>query len=865
MDLLTDNIVVSVNGRALLAEKDSTDDAKVHVMMSMLATDVFNPDNQIIAGRICAYRAAKSCQHLQGFLDVAGHLLSDMFKSFCVKHMAVLDKTLAEEFPWNFVTQDYFSANTLVQSYLLRPFVDMPPCEGPIMKNLRIAIQLYGPDDDIDAVIKAFKDMNRGYYTHASPTIFNSGTKRPQLASCFLLEAADTLDGFIREPVGDMATISACNGAVGIVMSKCRHSSIGYNGKAGGVIPVGRVYDRTLECVDQGGKRKGAGTAFLDVSHVDLWEFIKATDNFGSHDVKYNSLFTCVWGRDLFFHRCSIDGDWTVFCPATVPGLFDLYGPDFEKEYLRLESLAHTREVEYTEAVKMRESLVAGSPEYMTAVIQEIKARKARIVFKTYKAQKILDHIVDIQGKSGTPFVMNGDTCNYKSNQKSLGPIGGSNLCIEIVEKSSPDKIASCNLASVNLSLFAKKYVSIPDDSTEEATAAILRDGFDFQGLAETMRNVVNNLEKVIDHNLYPLDKIRVPNMENRPLGIGVSGLDDAFKAMDLVHGSIASRILNRMIFACMYYNFLETSADLADIHGPYPSFREGSFKRFMRLDDKKEPMFATCHGSPVSNGQLQFDLWKEEAEMLSLTGRLNHEVYDRSKDEPIPPSWWGSTGTWEAIRERASKGIRHSLGIALMPTATTAQMLRNAESTEAHQALIYSRRVMSGTYVLINRHLVKDLQDIGLMIPNVVNFIIANEGSAQGLSTFVANEYPKQWTSRLDFLEEKYKTMFEIGGITTMTMARERAIYVCQSQSLNIYVRDPTQAQKRAITMLGSMLRLKTITYYLRQLPTVSITGFNIPVSIKKYMRETRTAVTRSMVCRIGKTDAGEDCLACQ
>lgn len=799
---------LSDDGKELLSRFRSSDESNkslIDALVLTCASSVTNLDDCVLAGYVLIKRVVDKVKSVSNYMMMNRHLLSP--EVLAIMSNPLYEQLVSEYEYCNYTNIDYFSASTLLKGYLLYRGHGLDISETPVLKNLRIAIQLH--KGDFESVRKSFISMSLGKYTHSSPTIFNSGMLKPQLASCFLMEVQDSLESITRETVGDMSVISNHNGGIGVSLSKLRHSTIGYSGHSSGVIPAGRVYDKLIEYVDQGGKRRGAATAFLDIAHIDIMSFISSTDNFGSHETRFSSLNTCIWMRDLFYKRLEEEnGMWTVFCPSRVGNLFSTYGPEFETEYKRLEQLAESEEEEWLTVDKSSD--------------RAVELLKKRIVFKKIPAKDIMKLIVSIQGKSGNPYMMNADSCNLKSNQQNLGPINGSNLCLEILEVSGKE-VACCNLASINLSFFASsKY------------KGSFKDCFDFDDFGKTVREVVRNLDSSITTGFYPLERSRAVNDETRPLGIGVSGLDDVFKIVDLVHGSDDSRTLNKMIFACMYYNALLESIDLAKKYGPYKRYNDGSYKLFSPEDKS----WVEYKGCPLSNGHLSFDLWRSEA-------AYRGKDFDESSMIINPIAWGqdlvdGQVATWNQVRTMISRyGVRNSLLIALMPTATTAHIMRNAESTEAHQANIYSRQVNAGNFIVINRHLKADLREVGLNIPIVYSFIISNEGSLSGLSSFVSSKLDisdDAILKRVRFLEDKYKTMFEIPTKINMLMSAERGIYVDQSQSMNIFIKNPSTTTKINMHKYANSLGLKTGMYYLRQLPTVSVTGFNIPASVKDF-----------------------------
>jgi len=830
----------------------STDSKVAEAGIRAIIDSIYNYHDMCLAGRLLIYEVARAVPSVGIYLILNKSLLADHVSDFIRNHLEYFESIVREAEFMNYDNHDYFSAKTLCETYLLKCSFEHKPTETPVLKNLRIAVALYYDyssdcETSIEVITRVFNQMNQSYYTHASPTIFNAGTKTPQMASCFLMGIDDSLDHMLYTGCGDLGMISRYNGAIGFTLSKIRHSNISGTGKSSGVLPYARVCDRAIGYVDQGGKRKGAATAFLDIWHIDIEAFVEAASNVGiDFELKLKSLHTAVWMHDLFYERCFKDEEWTLFCPKTAPGLFGSYGQDFEKLYVEYESLALVRQQELLSAeadyLRLRRLLsddLSLESEYIVAHARFEKARKEKIEFKKIKASELMNHIVNIQLKGGKPYVVSGDRSNFKTNHKNIGPINNSNLCVEIIEYSDPKTFASCNLASINLPRYAKKRFNHSLDNASDAEIIKeLSECYDFETLGVMDRSIVRNLNMIIDKNFYPLDasKIKQPNLQTRPLGIGVSGLDDAFKVLDIAYMSRAATLLNKMIFACMYYNSISQSVELSKIHGEYPLFRTGQYKQW----NDKTKSFDIVKGSPMSNGKFQFDMWQEEYLHDLHLGRIRLP-YNADDNVPIDPQQWDPTlsanVSWDTLRRQMMEfGLRNSLFIAVMPTASTAQIMRNAESVEAHQMNIYSRKVLSGYYTVVSRHLYTDLAEIGLNTKTIIDSICDNRGSLQGL-TDLLKQYPVVrgnvvWDASLEarvrFLEEKYRGMFEIKMSHYLQMARQRGIYVDQSQSTNAYMVDPTIQQRIAYQVIAYNLHLKTCMYYLRNNVETSNSGFN-------------------------------------
>jgi len=592
--------------------------------------------------------------------------------------------------------------------------------ERPQHMIMRVAIGIHG--DDIESVIESYELMSQKYFTHATPTLYNAGTPHPQLSSCFLLTMKeDSIDG-IYDTLKQCAIISKYAGGIGLAIHNIRASNSyirGTNGSSNGIVPMLRVYNNTARYVDQGGgKRKGSIAIYLEPWHADIIDFLDLKKNHGNEMERARDLFYAMWIPDLFMKRVEENGPWSLFCPNEAKGLPDVWGDKFEELYIRYEQSGLAR--------------------------------------RTLPAQELWFAILSSQVETGTPYMVYKDACNRKSNQQNLGTIKSSNLCTEIVEYTSPDEVAVCNLASINLSNFV-------DETKKE---------FDFEKLYEVTKVVTKNLNKVIDVNFYPIKEAENSNLRHRPIGIGVQGLADTFAKMRYAFESPSAMDLNKDIFETMYYAALESSCDLAKRDGPY----------------------STYDGCPISKGILQPDMW-------GVT----------------PSTRWD----WSALRSKVAKyGIRNSLLLAPMPTASTAQILGNNESTEPFTSNMYNRRVLAGEFTVVNKYLLKDLVETGLWTSAVRNQIIADRGSIQKVATI-----PKD-------IKDLYKTVWEIKQKAIIDQAADRGAFICQSQSLNIHMGEPTTAKLTSMHFYAWKKGLKTGMYYLRSLPKADAIQFTVDQS---------------------------------
>ncbi|MCL4641781.1 MULTISPECIES: ribonucleoside-diphosphate reductase subunit alpha [Olivibacter] len=617
---------------------------------------------------------------------------------------------------------DYFGFKTLEKSYLLK--LNGKIAERPQHLFMRVAVGIH--KHDIESVIKTYDLLSERWFTHATPTLFNAGTPKPQMSSCFLLTMKDDSIEGIYDTLKQTAKISQSAGGIGLSIHNVRATGAyisGTNGTSNGIIPMLRVFNDTARYVDQGGgKRKGAFAIYLEPWHADVYDFIDLRKNHGKEELRARDLFLALWVPDLFMKRVEENGEWSLFSPDEAPGLAECHGEAFEKLYEQYE--------------------------------REGRARKI------VKAQDLWFAILDAQIETGTPYLLYKDAANGKSNQQNLGTIKSSNLCTEIIEYTSADEVAVCNLASLAL----PRYV----DNGE----------FDHQKLFDITYQVTINLNRIIDNNYYPVDEARNSNLRHRPVGLGVQGLADTFILMRMPFESEAAKQLNKDIFETIYFAAMTASKDLAVKEGPYESFK----------------------GSPLSQGKFQFDLWNVKPD----SGRWD----------------------WEGLRKEIKKhGVRNSLLVAPMPTASTSQILGNNECFEPYTSNIYTRRVLSGEFVIVNKHLLRDLVELGLWNNEMKNRIIAANGSIQDI-----NEIPAD-------IKELYKTVWEIKMRNIIDMAADRGAFICQSQSLNLFVNTPTTAKLTSMHFYAWKKGLKTGMYYLRTQAATQAVKFTVENQAGKNM----------------------------
>jgi ribonucleoside-diphosphate reductase alpha chain len=667
-------------------------------------------------------------------------LIADDVWAIIEANAELLDSTIIYDRDFGF---DYFGFKTLEKSYLLK--IDGKIAERPQHLFMRVSVGIH--KEDIESAIKTYNLMSERWFTHATPTLFNSGTPKPQMSSCFLLTMQDdSIDG-IYDTLKQTAKISQSAGGIGLSIHNVRATGSyisGTNGTSNGIIPMLKVFNDTARYVDQGGgKRKGAFAIYLEPWHADIFEFLDLRKNHGKEEMRARDLFYALWVCDLFMQRVEEDGQWSLFCPNEAPGLHECWGEEFETLYTRYEAEGRAR--------------------------------------KTIKAQELWFAILDAQVETGNPYLLYKDAANRKSNQQNLGTIKSSNLCTEIIEYTSADEVAVCNLASLALPRFI--------------TAGV----FDHQKLYEVTYQVTLNLNKIIDNNYYPVIEAQNSNLRHRPIGLGVQGLADAFIRLRLPFESEEAKQLNKEIFETIYFAAMTASKDIAIKDGPYSTFK----------------------GSPLSKGQFQFDLWNVTPD----SGRWN----------------------WADLRSDVmNHGVRNSLLVAPMPTASTSQILGNNECFEPYTSNIYTRRVLSGEFVIVNKHLLRDLVNMGLWNNDIKNKIISANGSVQDIAEIPAD------------IKELYKTVWEIKMRTIIDMAADRGAYICQSQSLNLFVSSPNASKLTSMHFYAWKKGLKTGMYYLRTQAASQAVKFTIESQAGKAMEP---VIPENGVAVVDEIPAGPVC----
>jgi len=684
-----------------------------------------HPDYALLASRIAIGNLHKNTTKsfsqtitdLYSYVDPktgksAGLIAEDVYQ-VVMENAPLLDSTIIYDRDFQF---DYFGFKTLEKSYLLKMHGKV--VERPQHLFMRVAVGIH--KTDLDEIVKTYNMISEGWFTHATPTLFNAGTPKPQMSSCFLIQMKDDSIPGIYDTLKQTALISQSAGGIGLSIHNVRAKGSyirGTNGTSNGIVPMLRVFNDTARYVDQGGgKRKGSFAIYLEPWHADVYDFLDLRKNHGKEEVRARDLFYALWIPDLFMQRVKDNGTWTLMCPNECPGLSDCWGEEFEKLYTKYETEGRGRE--------------------------------------TIKAQELWYKIIESQIETGNPYMLYKDAANRKSNQQNLGTIKSSNLCTEIIEYTAPDEIAVCNLGSIALPKFVK-------------------DGaFDHDKLFEVTYQLTVNLNKIIDGNYYPVPETRNSNMRHRPIGIGVQGLADAFILMRFPFDSEEAKKLNREVFETIYYASCTASKDLARRDGAYETFP----------------------GSPASKGILQFDMWNV-----------------------TPTDRW----EWSVLKEEISKyGMRNSLLLAPMPTASTAQILGNNECFEPYTTNIYSRRTLAGEFIVVNKHLLKDLVNLGLWNDGLKNKLMSTSGSVQNI-----DEIP-------DNLKALYKTAWEISQRVVIDMAADRGAYICQSQSLNIFMENANFGKLTSMHFYAWEKGLKTGMYYLRTKAATDAIKFTVDKS---------------------------------
>ncbi len=682
-------------------------------------------------------------------------LLSEEVYNVIQENAAFLDSHVIYNRDFNY---DYFGFKTLERSYLLK--INGKIVERPQHMLMRVAVGIHL--NDLDAVLETYDLMSKKFFTHATPTLFNAGTPKPQMSSCFLLAMQDdSIDG-IYDTLKQTAKISQSAGGIGLSIHNVRATGSyirGTNGTSNGIVPMLRVFNDTARYVDQGGgKRKGSFAIYIETWHADIFDFLDLKKNHGKEEMRARDLFFAMWTSDLFMKRVQEDSTWTLMCPNECPGLYDIYGEEFEALYTSYEEQGRGR--------------------------------------KTIKARELWEKILESQIETGTPYMLYKDAANRKSNQKNLGTIRSSNLCTEIMEYTSKDEIAVCNLASISLPMFVENGQ------------------FNHELLYNVTKRVTRNLNKVIDRNYYPVPEAENSNMRHRPVGLGVQGLADAFILLRMPFTSDEAKKLNQEIFETLYFAAVTASMEMAKEEGPYSTFE----------------------GSPISQGEFQYNLWG-------------------LKDEDLSGRW-----DWASLRKEVMEnGVRNSLLVAPMPTASTSQILGNNEAFEPYTSNIYTRRVLSGEFIVVNKHLLEDLVELGLWNEDLKQEIMRHNGSIQNIDIIPQD------------LKELYKTVWEMSMKDIIDMSRQRGYFIDQSQSLNLFMQDANFAKLTSMHFYAWQSGLKTGMYYLRTKSAVDAIKFTLnndkkaePVAVET-VAEPAIAVDefRAMLER-SKNAEPDDCEMC-
>jgi len=679
-------------------------------------------------------------------------LLSDETYKVIMDNAAKLDSTIIYNRDFGY---DYFGFKTLERSYLLK--INGEIAERPQHMLMRVAIGIH--QNDIDDAIETYELMSKKFFTHATPTLFNAGTPKPQMSSCFLLQMQDDSIEGIYDTLKQTAKISQSAGGIGLSIHNVRATGSyirGTNGTSNGIVPMLKVFNDTARYVDQGGgKRKGSFAIYMEPWHADVFDFLDLRKNTGKEEMRARDLFYAMWIPDLFMKRVEEDGEWTLMCPNECPHLFDTYGDEFDKLYTSYEEVGKGR--------------------------------------KTIKARLLWEKILEAQIETGNPYMLYKDAANRKSNQKNLGTIRSSNLCTEIMEYTAKDEVAVCNLASIAIPMF------IEEDETGTKF-------FNHQKLYEVTKKITRNLDTVIDRNYYPVKEAENSNVRHRPIGMGIQGLADAFILLRYPFTSDEAKTLNQEIFETIYFAAVTSSMDISKAKEPYSSFK----------------------GSPMSKGEFQFNMWGVSEDDLS--GRWD----------------------WKALRKEVKKhGVRNSLLVAPMPTASTSQILGNNEAFEPYTSNIYTRRVLSGEFIVVNKHLLEDLVDLGLWDNEMKEEIMRANGSIQHIEEIPQN------------LKDLYKTVWEMSMKDIIDMSRQRGYFIDQSQSLNLFMQDANYSKLTSMHFYAWKSGLKTGMYYLRTKSAVNAIQFTLSTK-KKKEEEKQLSPEELKQLLLQSKENPDDCLMC-
>jgi len=744
-----------------LADKlDSVDDRYSQAWITCGDKSLFHPNWALLAGRIQMHKIKTivPATFSQATEDLKS-ILYEPYYFYVMKYAERLDKMIDHERDWKY---NLSAVSVFEKSYLAKIKKDDDEIvikETPQYLYMRVATFLWmnsseNEEEALSIIEKKYNEMSMGYYTHASPTLFNSGMKRHQCSSCFLMDVGDNIES-ISKSWRDAAFISRSHGGVGIDISSLRHSEIGITGKSRGIVPWIKIYNEIMTTINQGGKRNGSATIYCTDWHIDVYEFIEMKKNVEPDSMRARDLYYALMISDEFMRRVRDDADWVLFCPNKTCGLEKTWGIEFEMKYRLLEKKAKEDSEQ-----------------------RIIHGRKKSNYYRVIKARDLWMLIITTQIELGMPFILYKDSINRKNNQSNIGMIRLSNLCLEIVEYTDKNNIASCNLASIALD----NFVDVENET------------YDFNGLEEVTISVVRNLNQVIDRNYYieAVPEIKNSNMTSRPLGIGVQGLADTFALLDYEWADPRARQLNIEIFETIYYAALKESMIMAKETGPYDFFQ----------------------GSPLSKGLFQFDLWTREGVLRDYLDQESPEILELSF--PISKERVFKRYDWDGLEKKIVKhGVKNSLLIALMPTATSSILLERNECIEPFTTQIQLRNLLSGQFVFTNKYLVQDMDELGLWNAETIQNLIENHGSVQNLNP---QNISLETKCRLNFLKRKYKTVYEIPQKLLVEMALDRGRYVDQSQSFNCWMSDPTYKKVNAYHFCCWKGGLKTGMYYLRQ-----------------------------------------------
>lgn len=894
------------------------DKEKLNNLIISLSNNLLDEKSSRISGNLIVYQIVKLSGTFDDYLENFKDILEPNTFSFINTHLTRLNQVLKDYNEYNY-KYDLAAIKTMTELYLLKRSYDKDPLESPVQHYLRCAIFLF-LEDGIERVLEVFDVLVKLKISLPTPARMHCGIIKSQLTSCFLVTVDNTKKDILETGFNDMPMIGSLKGGLGAGLSKLSHSKLISNkGESQGIGPFARILERILSYTDLNKNRRSAANINLHDWHIDLEEFIHLSNkNNKEKDDILNKIDTTILLSPLFMKRVKENKEWTMMCPSRVD-LYNNYLETFEEKYLEAESRIEKEKDIYTslenECEKLKRKVLTESTskgilesDYKKALKALDDFEKTRIVYKKENALKLFNKMIYSQMVSGRPYLLSSDAINSKNGQSNEGNVNSSNLCVEIMEVSKPGEIASCNLCSISLKKFIKRkklntFKAEKYNNISHLKYALYHSGLlDIDDYKKCCKMSVDIVNKMIDKNFYPVQHKTQPlNLKMRPLGIGVSGFDDAVKKCDFIFDSKEGDELNKILFSLLYYWTLERSVEMSEKDGSYTAFKEGSFrletteenvegslsKEIKTLKNRNSIYTHTFEGSPFSNGFLQFDLWRHRSLVLEAKGELNISIYN--KDDDIPVSIPEIGVEWSNLKKNIKeKGIRNSMLTTCMPTASTAHILNNSESTEVYTSNLFTRELSSGIFIIKNSHLIKDFKNIGLYNQHLIDYLQLNEGSIKDIDKYYENykgissstkDLYNIHKDRVKFLIEKYKGMFEISQKNIIMKARQRGIYIDQSQSLNIFLNKVSEGMIRNVHFYSYDLGLKTLVYYLRQKGNLkNSAGLSVNADLLEYFESTKliektsekvsSEISKEVSSEISKEVSseclGDSCLMC-